>query len=174
MQIDGPKGKIAYVWLPYPADNQPIPEFALIYPAGQGRHSNTYASPGLSRGLPALKLVIHNETEVEGIVEYIRALRDSKPLPEIKAHQTETFTQPIPVDISDMPPPAAPKPRREAIPRSVVQDVFQRYGQRCAECASREKLCIDHIIPLSRGGSNTARNLQLLCERCNLSKGNRI
>ena len=39
---------------------------------------------------------------------------------------------------------------------------------------SKEKLCFDHIVPFSRGGTNTVRNLQLLCEPCNLSKGNRL
>lgn len=32
----------------------------------------------------------------------------------------------------------------------------------------------DHIVPVSRGGSNTARNVELLCEVCNRSKGDRI
>ncbi|MFE8875298.1 HNH endonuclease [Cobetia amphilecti] len=32
----------------------------------------------------------------------------------------------------------------------------------------------DHIVPFSKVGGNTVRNLQILCERCNLSKGNRI
>ncbi|MGO9901714.1 MAG: HNH endonuclease [Solirubrobacteraceae bacterium] len=30
------------------------------------------------------------------------------------------------------------------------------------------------MIPISRGGANTVRNLQLLCETCNRSKGARI
>ena len=30
---------------------------------------------------------------------------------------------------------------------------------------------VDHKVPLSRGGSNDRRNLQLLCSPCNLSKG---
>lgn len=33
---------------------------------------------------------------------------------------------------------------------------------------------IDHIIPLSRGGSNWPQNLALTCPRCNLSKGNKL
>jgi hypothetical protein len=61
--------------------------------------------------------------------------------------------------------------RREHIPKSVKQYVWQRDQSRCANCGSKEKLEYDHIIPVSKGGSNTERNLQLLCERCNRSKG---
>ena len=41
-------------------------------------------------------------------------------------------------------------------------------------CRSQERLELDHITPVSKGGGNTARNLQLLCERCNRKKGARI
>jgi len=61
--------------------------------------------------------------------------------------------------------------RRRAIPKQVKMYVWQRDGGRCVECGSNSNLEYDHIIPVSRGGSNTERNLQLLCESCNRRKG---
>jgi Holliday junction DNA helicase RuvB len=63
---------------------------------------------------------------------------------------------------------------REPIPDDIKMFVWQRDGSHCVKCGSRENLEFDHIIPVSKGGSNTARNLQLLCERCNRSKGGNI
>ena len=66
------------------------------------------------------------------------------------------------------------KYERTRIPESVRIEVWRRDQGRCASCSSRENLEYDHIVPVSRGGSNTARNIELLCEVCNRSKGNRI
>lgn len=55
---------------------------------------------------------------------------------------------------------------------SLKEKVFERDGRKCALCGSTEKLCIDHIFPLSRGGPTVLRNLQVLCEKCNLQKNN--
>lgn len=42
---------------------------------------------------------------------------------------------------------------------------------RCANCKCKPpKFHLDHIEPLSRGGSNTDSNVQLLCPTCNLKK----
>ncbi len=64
--------------------------------------------------------------------------------------------------------------RREALPESVRLFVWQRDQGMCVYCGSRELLEFDHIIPVSEGGSNTERNIQLLCEPCNRKKGKRI
>jgi hypothetical protein len=63
---------------------------------------------------------------------------------------------------------------RPRIPESVRIEVWRRDGGKCARCASRENLEYDHIVPVSKGGSNTARNIELLCEKCNRSKGGNI
>lgn len=63
---------------------------------------------------------------------------------------------------------------REPILQIVQDKVWNRDGGRCVKCGSNEKLEFDHIIPFSKGGANTYRNLQLLCESCNRKKSNKI
>ncbi len=60
---------------------------------------------------------------------------------------------------------------REPIPESVRLFVWQRDKGQCVKCGARERLEFDHIIPVVAGGSSTERNVQLLCEACNRSKG---
>lgn len=62
-------------------------------------------------------------------------------------------------------------PTREPIPDDVKMFVWQRDGGKCVKCGSTRNLEYDHDIPLSLGGSNTARNIRLLCETCIRSKG---
>ena len=63
---------------------------------------------------------------------------------------------------------------REPIPQHVQMFVWQRDRGRCVKCGCQERLEYDHIIPLAKGGSNTERNIQLLCESCNRAKGSII
>jgi 5-methylcytosine-specific restriction endonuclease McrA len=63
---------------------------------------------------------------------------------------------------------------REAISSEVQIFVWRRDGGRCVKCGSQQRLEYDHIIPVAMGGGNTARNMQLLCEHCNRSKGKNI
>lgn len=62
-----------------------------------------------------------------------------------------------------------------AIPQHVKNAVFQRDGGRCVQCGYQgEYIEYDHIIPRSKGGPNTVENIQLLCRKCNLRKGDRL
>jgi len=51
--------------------------------------------------------------------------------------------------------------------------IFKRDGNICQYCDSKKNLTIDHVIPRSRGGKNTWKNMVTCCYRCNLNKGNK-
>ncbi|MEU5149753.1 HNH endonuclease [Streptomyces yangpuensis] len=45
-----------------------------------------------------------------------------------------------------------------------------RWGNRCAYCPALATH-LDHVIPLSKGGTDTESNIVPACQHCNLSKG---
>ena len=55
--------------------------------------------------------------------------------------------------------------------------IYLRDGLACAYCGATiedgARLTLDHLRPVSRGGSNEASNLVTCCCKCNSSRGNR-
>jgi len=53
-----------------------------------------------------------------------------------------------------------------------IARIMEDQHWRCAYCRRliRKNHHVDHIIPLSKGGSNWPKNLQLTCEACNFKK----
>ena len=58
--------------------------------------------------------------------------------------------------------------------------VLQRDKFKCCACGASPakdpsvELCVDHIIPWSKGGETVIENLQTLCSKCNLGKSDLI
>ena len=55
--------------------------------------------------------------------------------------------------------------------RSIRDEIFDLYGEKCLKCGSNKNIQLDHIVPVVKGGSNDISNLQPLCKTCNTSKG---
>ena len=69
------------------------------------------------------------------------------------------------------------KKRSRYISSTVRYAVLHRDNNRCVACgltAKETQLQIDHIVPFSKGGSNSIDNLQTLCIDCNRGKSNLI
>lgn len=54
------------------------------------------------------------------------------------------------------------------------KDLRRIYSSPCINCGSKENQSLDHIIPLSRGGTHSIGNITTLCLTCNMKKHNRF
>ncbi|MDQ3394151.1 MAG: HNH endonuclease [Bacteroidota bacterium] len=51
------------------------------------------------------------------------------------------------------------------------QNIFKRDHFECQYCGAGKELTIDHVMPRSRGGKSTWKNLITACKHCNAKKG---
>jgi 5-methylcytosine-specific restriction endonuclease McrA len=49
--------------------------------------------------------------------------------------------------------------------------VLSLYDHKCLCCGTKYNITVDHIVPLSEGGSHSMSNVQPLCDSCNSRKG---
>ena len=104
------------------------------------------------------------------------ALVEDFPISENDDYKCTIFGHECPVFFVAEPFTETKSPRTisRKIPRSVQFKVFRRDNQVCQVCGANvpfEKINFDHIIPWSKGGSSDERNIRLLCEKCNKSRG---
>lgn len=113
------------------------------------------------------------ELQSEGFI--VRYEIDGRKLIEVEnfvKHQDPHYKE----KASELPPP----PGREnlvkatTITRAKRSRILERDNYTCQSCGATDHLCIDHIIPVSRGGNSEDDNLQVLCSGCNTKKGNKL
>jgi len=60
--------------------------------------------------------------------------------------------------------------KRRRLSFDELTKVISKRGGMCDECGADKNLSVDHIRPLSKGGTNELNNLRVLCRRCNSRK----
>ena len=71
-------------------------------------------------------------------------------------------------------PPQIKRQQRRELKKHYRQwhdQIAARDGECCANCGAENKLALDHILPIAKGGESQPDNLQLLCATCNQIKG---
>jgi len=71
--------------------------------------------------------------------------------------------------------PDLPSSKRTALSVRRRFDVLKRDGYKCRICRKAGgELEVDHIVPVSKGGTNDIDNLQTMCRACNRGKGTKL
>lgn len=66
--------------------------------------------------------------------------------------------------------------RNSRTKRRIKQDLFRKYGDKCFYCKKTLVIScatIEHLIPLSEGGTWHIKNLRIACVCCNNLRGNK-
>lgn len=66
-------------------------------------------------------------------------------------------------------------PQRRQFTDYEKKTIYAKSNGKCAICGKPvmyKKMTIDHIVPISQGGTNDFSNLQLACHSCNRLKNN--
>lgn len=102
----------------------------------------------------------------------------AEPSLSIYQHKGQTFIEWTDIVVRRESEPEQPTPKRQPIKPSIRFQVLKRDGYRCQMCGATAqdgaKLEIDHIHPVSKGGSNELSNLQVLCRDCNAGKRDQL
>ena len=66
------------------------------------------------------------------------------------------------------------RPAEKPVPQSLKWKVLREAGFACQACGATDApMHVDHIVPRARGGGNEPENLQALCQKCNIRKGDK-
>lgn len=139
-------------------------ELSLVFWAGDGGFWEWPRSDTLDEYEHKLKVIIasvyadeNTRTEAQSQLEWIANERKKQAKKKAKVKYTKrrrsTFSQ-----------------KRDQL----ILALIERDGYECAKCGEVDNLSIDHIMPLSKGGSDELDNLRLLCRKHNSAKGDSV
>jgi hypothetical protein len=124
--------------------------------------------------LPVIEYYTSTNEDNTASIGYIFSASKSTLLTETNIHQLISKARKI---INQMLNNNGEKSRvRNPIGPKIRHEVFKKDNYKCIECGRGKEtmpLHIDHILPISQGGTDELSNLQTLCEQCNLAKSNR-
>lgn len=113
------------------------------------------------------------------IVRYLKTGEEPKDLPTVQravwivlSRDLERSRQRI---VADSMSAERRQIKREPISPRTRYEVFERDGYTCQYCGAKApnvELHVDHIVPVSKGGTNDLSNLVTACAECNLGKSN--
>lgn len=85
----------------------------------------------------------------------------------------ETYYHGVPIEwlLTDIMERFGDRKKRKPMSKKVANAILHKYHFKCASCGSGDRLQVDHIVPVSKGGKDHMENLQILCQPCNLKKG---
>lgn len=140
----------------------------------RGRRSrNTRYRPSrfLNRRRPRGWVAPSIESRVANVITWVRRLKQLSPLTAIS--QELAHLSPKLVQNSETP---EGEYRLHSLQGYEVKEyLLEKWGRKCAYCDKADSpLEVEHIIPLSRGGTDKINNLTLACHACNLAKGDRF
>lgn len=62
----------------------------------------------------------------------------------------------------------------ENLPTDYFKIILKFYDNQCGLCSTTDRLTLDHVIPLSEGGTHSMSNFGILCLSCNSIKNNKV
>jgi 5-methylcytosine-specific restriction endonuclease McrA len=103
---------------------------------------------------------------VDGVAAAIDLLQRGATIRQINEWRWKELQQWRKVSLVQSPEPPMIEPWSQ-----IRKRIFKRDGHVCTYCGARGATHIDHVVPVSTGGSYEDDNLVVACRACNLSKG---
>lgn len=118
--------------------------------------NSSYAPIGTISTERAMILLIGEKVEMVEANKnlFIRTINKSYPIPEIVRLKRFVFIK-----------------KKDLMPTK--HNIMVRDNHTCGYCGSKRDLTIDHILPSSKGGKDTWKNMVTCCFKCNNKKGDR-